>query len=82
MKFYLIMKFTFASEDDAKKWKKAKRFEPAPRAMKEEYAQGDGSQGTNGNPDNHFPSIRIKMHELQKAETDKRVVYRVLSTNY
>ena len=47
-----------------------------------DYADGDGSQGTMGNPDNHWPSVKIKMHELQKAEKDPCVLYQIQSTNY
>ncbi len=77
MKWYVIMKYTFQNVEDLKKFKKGERVKVTPG-----YAEGDGSQGTDGNPDNHFPSVRIKMHELQKAETNKNVLYRVMSTNY
>lgn len=73
MKWYIIMKHTYSSATCKKS-----RLGPT----KDEYAEGDGSQGTNGNPDNHFPSVSIKMHELQKAEQNPCVEYRVHTTNY
>lgn len=76
-KFYLILKHTFESVEDLKKFKKGEHVK-----NRSEDAPGNGSQGTNGNPDNHFPSVRIKMHELQKSETNPLVLYRVHSTNY
>lgn len=78
-KFYLIMKYTFESVEDAKSFKKR---QPTTRPFKSDYADGDGSKGTNGNPDNHFPSVRIKMHELNRENTNPLIVYTVLSTSY
>lgn len=73
MSWYVIMKLIFESPE-AKKSKSGK--------YKVEDAVGDGLKGTNGNPDNHWPSIKIKMHELQKAEKDPCVLYKIYSTNY
>lgn len=81
MKWYVIMKFTFKDEATMKAAKKKKAWNPADEVSCG-YATGNGGQGTDGNPSNHFPSVRIKMHELQKAETDPRVLYRIQSTNY
>lgn len=84
-KFYVIMKYTLGNTEDVKRFKKIPKsgLYPGPKIkFKYTYADGDGSQGTAGNPDNHFPSVRIKMHELQKSETNPCVVYRVESTSY
>lgn len=78
-KFYVIMKYTFTNLDDLKRSKKAKT---AVGAFNCEYAEGDGGRGTMGNPSNHFPSVRIKMHELQSQETNPLIWYRIESTNY
>jgi hypothetical protein len=72
------MKLTFESVEDKKRFKT----EPNKVRVKYDDAPGDGSCGTAGNPTNHFPSARIRMHELQKAESDPLVDYRVITTNY
>jgi hypothetical protein len=73
MKWYLILKLTFNSKEDRLKWCKAKRNENAPKAIKEEDVT---------EPDNHFPSVRIKMHELQRREANPCVQYYTMSTSY
>lgn len=73
MKWYIIMKLTYESVEDKKRKNNKCTYEDA---------KGDGSRGTNGNPDHHWPSIKIKMHELQKAETNPLVIYQIVSTNY
>lgn len=78
MKWYVIMKLTFESAEDKKAFKKT----PNSVRVKYDDTEGDGSCGTNGNPTHHFPSAKIKMHELQKAETNPLVLYRVMTTNY
>lgn len=78
MKWYIIMSLTFESTEDKMRFKKGDTRVPC----KYDNVKGDGSCGTNGNPENHFPSCRIKMHELQKQEKNPLVLYRVLSTNY
>jgi len=78
-KFYVILKYTFYNAEDLKKSKKAKT---ALGKYAFSYAEGDGSHGTCGNPTNHFPSARIKMHELQNSQTDPLVWYHIESTNY
>ena len=78
-KFYVIIKYTFTNMDDLKRSKKVKS---AVGNFKDGYAEGDGGHGTEGNPTNHFPSARIKMHELQSKETNPLVWYRIESTNY
>lgn len=78
-KFYVIMKYTFSNMDDLKRSKKAKS---AVGNFNYSYAEGDGSQGTEGNPTNHFPSARIKMHDLQSKEINPLVWYHIESTNY
>ena len=67
------MKYTYASAEDKKR--KTENF-------KYEYAKGDGSCGTEGNPDNSFRCVRYKMHELKKEEKNPLVVYKIESTNY
>lgn len=77
MKWYVILKHTFESVEDLKKFKKG----IAVRSSTND-SEGDGSQGTAGNPDNHFPSVRIKMHELNTANKNPLTLYRIHSTNY
>lgn len=78
MKWYVIMKMTFKSIEDKKAFKK----DGDDRKASYSDAPGDGNCGTCGNPTNHFPSAKIKMHELNKAETDELVLYKIMSTNY
>lgn len=67
-KFYVIMKYTFGNIDDRDRSKKAKS---AVGNFSYGYAEGDGSQGTEGNPTNHFPSARIKMHSYELFKQQK-----------
>lgn len=71
MKWYVIMKLTFESVEDKKQFK----------AGRHDF-KGLKYEDTDGNPDNHFPSLKIKMHELNKAETNPLVLYHIMSTNY
>lgn len=78
MKWYVIMKLTFDSVEYKKEFKGGRvHF----KELKYEYPVGQG-EGMGGNPSNHFPSCKIKMHELNKAETDPLVLYHIMSTNY
>lgn len=68
-KFYVIMKYTFESIAHKKEW------------VKNPYTKCK-SECVTDSPDNHFPSMRIKMHELNKNEANPLVLYRVQTTNY
>jgi hypothetical protein len=77
MKWYVIMKLVFKSEEDKKAFKKGSN-------VNVDYQDTPdlGGFGTGGNPTNHFPSCRIKMHQLNSAETNPLILYKVMSTNY
>lgn len=78
MKWYVIMKHTFENAEDLNRFKKGN----TNVKNKIEDTPDLGMWGTGGNPSNHFPSCRVKMHELQKAESNPCILYRIHSTSY